>query len=121
MVGGTHEIMPTPRPWMTTVAGMEVAAELVAEAAAELAAEVAVEVAGEAACEAMAGHRRAADNFAGRFADAEAEVSSSLTDGAAAELTAARWRAVMVAGEAAAGRRHPAADEILGELAVLEE
>ena len=21
MVGGTHEIMPTPRPWMTTVAG----------------------------------------------------------------------------------------------------
>eukprot|EP00966_Prymnesium_polylepis_P251658 5818034-Prymnesium_polylepis.1 len=21
MVGGTHEIMPTPRPWITTVAG----------------------------------------------------------------------------------------------------
>ena len=99
----------------------EVAAVLAGEAAAELAADVAVEVAVEAAGEATAGHRLAAEAFAGSLADAQAEVSASLTDGAAAELTAARWRAVKVAGEAAAGRRHPATDEILGELAMLEE
>ena len=99
----------------------EVAAVLAAEAAAELAAEVAVEVAGEAAGEAMARRRRAAEDYMGRIADAEAEVSAALTDGAAAKLTAARWRAVRVAGEAAAGRRHPATAEILDELATLEE
>ena len=42
-------------------------------------------------------------------------------DGAAAALIAARWRAVRVAGKAAAGRRLPARDEILHELAALEE
>ena len=58
---------------------------------------------------------------AGCIADAKAEVSAVLTDGAAAKLTASRWRAAKSAGKASAGRTHPAAAEILGELAVLEE